>query len=102
MYGVFSGLWDWLVKCEAVAVWIEGIALVLIFGLDFRERLERHAARREQDEERRMQHTETARQMEIWRKQIHAESVREIWRALRNFEHFVVHSGKVAVGSSCS
>ena len=36
--------------------------------------------------------------MEIWRKQIHADSVREIWRALRNFEYFVVHSGKVVVG----
>jgi hypothetical protein len=91
MCGIFSGVWDWLVKYEAVAVWIEGIALVAIFGLDW-------MVRTEDKQEQQAQHTETAEQMNIWRKQIHAESVREIWRALRNFEHFVVHSGKVAVG----
>jgi hypothetical protein len=30
-----SGLLDWLTKYEAVAIWLEGIALVLIFGLDW-------------------------------------------------------------------
>jgi len=88
----------WLVKYEALALWLEGVALVLIFFLDWRERVSTQADRTEQEKERRLQHKETSAQMEIWRKQIHADSVREIWRALRNFEHFVVHSGKVAVG----
>jgi hypothetical protein len=70
---------------------LAGIALVAIFGLDWK-------VRTEDKQDKKEQHPETAAQMDIWRKQIHAESVREIWRALRNFEHFVVHSGKVAVG----
>jgi hypothetical protein len=102
MCGMLLSLGDWLKEYEALAVWIEGVALVLIFGLDFWERRSQQADRKGQENERRLQHVETSAQMEIWRKQIHADSVREIWKALRNFVHFVVHSGKVAVGKQFS
>ena len=98
MSGIFGGVITWLVKYEALALWLEGIALVFIFFLDWREKVSSQKERQQQEDERRLQHTETVAQMEIWRKQIHADSVREIWTALRNFEHFVIHSGKVAVG----
>jgi len=102
MSGIFAGIVSWLVKYEALALWLEGIALVFIFFLDWRERVSAQTERQQQEDERRLQHTETTAQMEIWRKQIHADSVREIWKALRNFEYFVVHSGKVVVGREFS
>ena len=43
-----------------------------------------------------------AAQMEISRKQIHADRVAEIFKALRTFEHFVVHSGQVGPGKDFS
>jgi len=102
MWAMLSAIAEWLKKYESVAVWIEGIALVFIFWLDWRERLSAQADRNEQENERRLQHTETSAQIEIWRRQIHADSVKQIWKALRNFEYFVVHSGKVAVGQQFS
>jgi len=92
-------LLTWLRENEAVAVWLEGVALVLIFYLDWneyrkqgREKSEREKDRKEQEEERIKQHKEIAAQMDILRKQIHADRVAEIFRTLRNFENFVVHS----------
>ena len=91
MWEAWSRVSGWLTNHEALAVWLEGIALVLILFLDWTEL-------RNQHQERKEQHDETAAQMDIWRKQIHSQSVREIWKALRNFEYFVVHSGMVAPG----
>jgi multidrug efflux pump subunit AcrA (membrane-fusion protein) len=58
-------LWPWLQTHEYVAVWLEGIDLVLILGLDWKERQER---RREQE----IQHKETLEQSEIARAQADA------------------------------
>jgi hypothetical protein len=41
-------------------------------------------------------------QMEIARKQIHADRVAEIFKTLRRFANFVVHSGKVGPGKDFS
>lgn len=55
----------WLKNYESLAIWLEGIALVALFILDWRER-------KDQRQERREQHQETAAQMEISRKQVEA------------------------------
>jgi hypothetical protein len=49
---------SWLKDYEFVAVWLEGIALVAIFVLDWCER-------RDQRKERRQQHRETAEQLSV-------------------------------------
>jgi len=46
---MWETFWPWLQAHEYIAVWLEGIALVLILGLDWRERQER---RREQEVQR--------------------------------------------------
>ncbi len=61
---------------EAIAVCIEAVALVLI--LLFEER------------GRRKDHQELLKQLDISRKQINADRVAEIFKALRNFEHYIV------------
>src|SRR5215472_10396757 len=89
---------DWLRTHEFIPIWLEGIALVAIFGLDWWEY-------RKQGRERLEQHKETAAQMEIWRKQIHSERVAEIFRVLRRFEHFVMQgitAGKIGPGRDFS
>ena len=83
---MFQGITLWLKTYEALALWLEGIALVAIFFLDWREY-------RRQGKERLEEHRETAEQMDIWRKQIHADRVAEIFKALRRFEHYIVHGG---------
>lgn len=70
-------VFNWLKSHEYIAIWLEGIALVAIFGFDWR-------ARREE-------HQETLEQMDIWRKQLHADRVAQIFAALRRFHEFVVH-----------
>jgi hypothetical protein len=80
----------WLKDYEFVAIWLEGFALVAIFFLDWRERIDQAKERREQERDRHEQHKETAAQMEIWRKQLHADRVAEIFRALRKFHNFVI------------
>jgi hypothetical protein len=55
---LFSTFSDWLKANESVAVWLEGIALVLIFGLELREY-------RRQGVERKEQAIELAKQMAI-------------------------------------
>jgi hypothetical protein len=55
----------WLKDYESLAIWLEGIALVAILILDWRERID-------QRQERQDQHNETAAQMEISRRQVDA------------------------------
>lgn len=55
----------WFKAYESLAIWLEGIALVAILILDWRERID-------QRKERREQHKETAEQMEMSRKQVEA------------------------------
>jgi hypothetical protein len=81
---------DWLKNYEFVAVWVEGIALVFIFGLDWWEYRKQGRERLKQELDRIEQHKETTAQMDIWRKQIHAGRVAEIFTALREFENFLV------------
>lgn len=56
---------QWFKTNEHVAIWLEGIALVAIFGLDFVER-------RAQEEERKHQHEETIEELKISRTQAEA------------------------------
>jgi hypothetical protein len=87
-----SGTAAWLRDYEFVAIWLEGIALVAIFILDWREYRHQGRERAKQELDRIEQHNETARQMDIWRKQIHADRVAEIFRTLRAFHNFLVRS----------
>ncbi len=83
---------NWLRTYEPIAIWLEGIALVAIFGLDWWEYRNQGRERLKEEQDRIEQHKETAEQMDIWRKQIHADRVAEIFRALRAFENFLVDS----------
>src|ERR1700743_2338796 len=56
---------DWFKTNEHVAIWLEGIALVAIFGLDFFER-------KSQEVERKQQHEETIEELRISRAQAKA------------------------------
>src|SRR4029077_3641708 len=69
---------NWLKTYESVAIWLEGIALVLLFIWELRGRKE--------------QHEEMLKQLDIARKQIHADRVAEIFKALRKFENWLVES----------
>ncbi len=60
-----GALTAWLRNYEFVAIWLEGIALVAIFVLDWRER-------RDQRKERREQHRETAAQFDVSQRQVEA------------------------------
>jgi len=73
-----SGFLEWLTKYQAVAIWLEGIALVGIFIWD---RIDAKGA-----------HEETLEQHAIWRKQIHADRVAGIFQSLRTFM-FLVSDG---------
>jgi uncharacterized membrane protein len=53
---MWDAFWVWLQAHEFVAIWLEGIALVAIFALDWRERID-------QRKERQEQHKETAAQL---------------------------------------
>lgn len=90
---------DLLHKYESVAIWLEGIALVLIL-------LAEEKGRREQLREVHEQRDISRKQMDIWRKQIHSDRVAEIFKALRNFEHFIVdgvhYKGTVGPGKDFS
>src|ERR1700730_2841326 len=48
---MWQTLLAWFRANEFIAIWLEGIALVLIFGLDWRERIDQRKERREQHEE---------------------------------------------------
>src|SRR5258705_2870411 len=61
MYPAFSGMWTWLQTHEqSLAIWLEGLALVAIFGLELKEY-------RRQGVERIEQHKEVVEQMRIAR-----------------------------------
>jgi hypothetical protein len=70
----------WLRDYESIAIWLEGIALVAIFFLDWREYRHQGRERERQEQDRLEQHKESAQQMEIWRKQIHAIAWRKSLR----------------------
>jgi hypothetical protein len=55
----------WLKTYESLAIWLEGIALVAIFVLDWRERMD-------QRQERQEQHRETAVQLDVSHRQVEA------------------------------
>jgi hypothetical protein len=63
MYGTFVSFTTWLKAYEFLAIWLEGLALVAIFVLDWRER-------RDQRRERKEQHKETAAQLDVSQRQI--------------------------------
>jgi hypothetical protein len=65
MRGFLGALTAWLRNYEFVAIWLEGVALVAIFVLDWRER-------RDQRKERREQHRETAAQFDVSQRQVEA------------------------------
>lgn len=65
MWRVLEVLSAWLRKYESIAIWLEGIALVAILVLDWRERID-------QRKERQEQHRESASQMDISRRQVDA------------------------------
>ncbi len=73
---MWTNIANWLKTYESIAIWLEGIALVLLFIWELRGRAE--------------QHEEMLKQIDIARKQIHADRVAEIFRALRAFENFLV------------
>jgi hypothetical protein len=75
---VIGAITSWLRTYESIAIWLEGIALVLLFIWELKGRKE--------------QHEEMVVQMDISRKQIHADRVAEIFKSLRRFEHFLVES----------
>src|SRR5436190_19754210 len=79
---------NWLKTYEFIAIWLEGIALVAIFALDWLEYRMQGQERLRQEQDRIEQHTETAAQMDIWRSHIHAARVAEIFSALRAFGIF--------------
>jgi hypothetical protein len=80
-----SGLFAWLNNHEGLGVWIEAVALILIFGIDSVEFWRQGKARKESQRE-------TTEQMDIWRKQIHADRVAEIFKVLRAFHNFLIAS----------
>src|SRR6202521_895518 len=65
MWETFS---TWLHEHESVAIWLEGIALVAIFILDWKQR-------KDQRKDREEQHRETLKQMDIM--QSHADASRD-------------------------
>jgi|HubBroStandDraft_2_1064218.scaffolds.fasta_scaffold741704_1 hypothetical protein len=56
---------SWLEISNSVALWVEGIALVLIFGLELKEY-------KRQGKDRKEQHEESAAQMAIMQSQVEA------------------------------
>ena len=56
---------NWLKAYEFIAIWLEGIALVAIFVLDWKER-------RDQRKDREQQHKETLAQLKVSQKQVEA------------------------------
>jgi len=82
----------WLNEYESIAIWLEGIALVALFVLDWREYRNQGQERAKQEESRLEQHKETAAQMDIWRKQIHADRVAEVFKTLRTFHNFLIRA----------
>jgi hypothetical protein len=87
-----SGTAVWLRNYEFIATWLEGVALVALFFLDWREYRHQGRERARQEQDRVEQHNESARQMDIWRKQIHADRVAEIFKTLCAFHNFLIRA----------
>jgi hypothetical protein len=87
-----SVLVAWLRNYEFIAIWLEGIALVALFFLDWREYRNQGRERENQEKDRAEQRRESSDQMEIWRKQIHADRVAEIFKTLRAFHNFLIRA----------
>ena len=62
---MLNALLNWFKTYEFIAIWLEGIALVAIFILDWRER-------RDQRTDREQQHKETLAQLQVSQKQLEA------------------------------
>jgi hypothetical protein len=106
-----KALADWLETYQAVAIWLEGIALAAILALDWRERID-------QRKERRKQHDEIATQLAASTKQVEAaiksadaaatsanaaqESVRLMHRQLQEQQGLGNSFLQTAVGSAIS
>jgi hypothetical protein len=58
-----SGLANWLHAYEYIAIWLEGIALVLLLLLDWWEYRKQGSERTKEERERVKQHEETAAQL---------------------------------------
>jgi len=67
-----SGLANWLHTYEYIAIWLEGIALVLILLLDWWEYRKQGSERTKEERERVKQHEETAAQLAASLRQIEA------------------------------
>jgi hypothetical protein len=94
---------EWLKDSEPIAVWLEGIALVFIFGLELREFRRQGRERQEREAERIQDRKDLAAQMEIWRKQIHADRVAQTFEILREFTYAVsdaIMNGTFGVGAN--
>src|SRR5690349_5712856 len=88
---------------EYLAVWLEGVALVLILILDYREYLrqgrergqrekERIQERKQQDQDREAQAEQQRTLADVLRKQIHADRVAWIFQTMRKFVFFLSDS----------
>jgi hypothetical protein len=62
---MFKSILAWFEKYEFIAIWLEGIALVAIFILDWKER-------RDQHREHNQQHRETLEQLRVSQNQVEA------------------------------
>jgi hypothetical protein len=86
MCSTLPAVYHWLQANEAIAMWVEGIALVLIFGLELAEY-------KRQGRERKEQHEESAAQMKISRDtadaaKVSADAVRNSERAWLMLDEF--------------
>jgi len=87
---------QWLQAHEYVAVWVEGIALIFIFGLDYMNRRDERRDKKEQDEETQKQLGILSKQanaakeqadfalesLNLLKDQAQEQQLRELWRVL--------------------
>ena len=93
---IIFGYFDWFKRNEHVALWLEGVALVLIFGLDYLNRIDeakeqdkRHGETKRQLDVLSQQAGETRRQadaalesLRLLKFQSEEQQLRELWRVL--------------------
>lgn len=61
-------------------------------AIAWREYRNQGQERAKQEQDRLEQHEETAAQMEVWQKQIHADRVAEVFKTLRAFHNFLIRA----------
>jgi hypothetical protein len=90
------GHFDWFKRNEHVALWLEGVALVLIFGLDYFNRLDEAQEQkreheetveqlkllRQQAEAAKMQADSSSGSLQVLKEQAQEQQLRELWRVL--------------------